>query len=161
MGEGAVLVGGVVQAEPAGVPEDLIVVVGGGVPHGHDVSRADRPAGDLGVRRGRAARVQRGGRPAQDLLHGGVDTRVAPLERLPLVGVPEGGSGAVLTGYGTRARERRAPEPSHRGTDVQASGARVPMEAAAEKYLRAHRESPAVTIWADVDAVGGGGGGAR
>ncbi|MFF4054727.1 dihydrolipoamide acetyltransferase family protein [Streptomyces sp. NPDC001708] len=73
----------------------------------------------------------------------------------PLLSVAEseGGSGAVLTGYGTRAPERWATAHGHRVEDVEASEVRVPMEAAAEKYLRAHRETPAVTIWADVDAT--------
>lgn len=40
-----------------------------------------------------------------------------------------------------------------RDGDVDASDIRVPMDAAAGKFLRAHREIPAVTIWADVDAT--------
>ncbi|MEU9166471.1 2-oxo acid dehydrogenase subunit E2 [Streptomyces sp. NPDC048420] len=63
----------------------------------------------------------------------------------------ESGSGAVLTGYGTGASERwSAPKVSRTGGR---SDVRVPMEAAAEKYLRSHRDTPAVTIWADVDAT--------
>ncbi|WUO43857.1 2-oxo acid dehydrogenase subunit E2 [Streptomyces sp. NBC_00285] len=66
----------------------------------------------------------------------------------------EYGSGAVLTGYGTRAPERRPPAHAGRDTAVDDSEVRVPMAAAAEKFLRAHRDIPAVTIWADVDATG-------
>jgi len=74
------------------------------------------------------------------------------------VAEPGSGSGAVLTGYGTGASERWSrPAPTMRepngveatGTD---HGTRVPMDAAAGKFLRAHRDTPSVTIWADVDA---------
>lgn len=64
----------------------------------------------------------------------------------------EAGSGAVLTGYGTSVAERRPTPVAPRAVDV--SGTRVRMDAAAEKFLRAHRDTPAVTIWADVDATG-------
>jgi pyruvate/2-oxoglutarate/acetoin dehydrogenase E1 component/pyruvate/2-oxoglutarate dehydrogenase complex dihydrolipoamide acyltransferase (E2) component len=83
---------------------------------------------------------------------------------------PGGRSGAVLTGYGTGGGPGlvRAATPSpYPGTDGRASegtafqgpeplrpGTRIPMDATAEKFLRAHRETPAVTIWADADATG-------
>ncbi|MFI6439356.1 2-oxo acid dehydrogenase subunit E2 [Streptomyces sp. NPDC050759] len=74
----------------------------------------------------------------------------------PLLSVaePDGASGAVLTGYGTGASERWSPSPVPRGGGVEASDARVPMGATAEKFLRSHRDTPSVTIWADVDATG-------
>nr|WSZ21047.1 2-oxo acid dehydrogenase subunit E2 [Streptomyces canus] len=74
----------------------------------------------------------------------------------PLLSVaePDGASGAVLTGYGTGASERRLPSPVRQAGGVEPSDARVPMPATAEKFLRAHRDTPSVTIWADVDATG-------
>jgi len=78
----------------------------------------------------------------------------------------DGGSGAVLTGYGTgkgpdlvrtatpgphrRTAENRAP----RGLEARQRGTRIPLDAVAEKFVRAHRDTPAVTIWADADATG-------
>jgi pyruvate/2-oxoglutarate dehydrogenase complex dihydrolipoamide acyltransferase (E2) component len=70
-------------------------------------------------------------------------------------------SGAVLTGYGTGgARGNLVPMPK-RGEPAQtgAQGAqqpaiRAPLGVAAEKFLRAHRDIPAVPIWADTDATG-------
>ncbi|MFH8659218.1 2-oxo acid dehydrogenase subunit E2 [Streptomyces afghaniensis] len=72
---------------------------------------------------------------------------------------PGTGSGAVLTGYGTGARsglvanQAGSPENGEPGTAHQ-PGIRIPLDAAAEKFLRAHRDTPAVTIWADADATG-------
>ena len=63
----------------------------------------------------------------------------------PLLTVAETGSGAVLTGYGTRAVSRRQAGPQ---------GTREPLDASAEKFVRSHRDTPAVTIWADTDATG-------
>jgi pyruvate/2-oxoglutarate dehydrogenase complex dihydrolipoamide acyltransferase (E2) component len=84
----------------------------------------------------------------------------------------EDGSGAVLTGYGTDVSRRRSlgavteagagaraagrDEANEAlGTDPTGSGAgiRVPLDATAEKFLRSHRDTPAVTIWADTDAT--------
>lgn len=74
----------------------------------------------------------------------------------PLLSVaePDGASGAVLTGYGTGASERWAPSHVLQVGEVEESDARVPLRASAEKFLRAHRDTPSVTIWADVDATG-------
>ncbi|TLS44247.1 transketolase [Streptomyces montanus] len=69
------------------------------------------------------------------------------------------GSGAVLTGYGTRGPQRSPLPAAREGEDRQTllspalSGTRIPMDATAEKFLRSHRDSPAVTIWADADAT--------
>ncbi|MFF5965056.1 2-oxo acid dehydrogenase subunit E2 [Streptomyces collinus] len=52
------------------------------------------------------------------------------------------GSGAVLTGYGTRPEAAEGP------------GRRTPLGPAARKYDRAHRDTPAVTIWLDTDVTG-------
>ncbi|MES5820829.1 dihydrolipoamide acetyltransferase family protein [Streptomyces sp. RG80] len=75
-------------------------------------------------------------------------------------------SGAVLTGYGTS--NRRVAQPSPRPTNKPAtadtaqkqdattgslsSATRTPLGAAAEKFVRGHRDTPAVTIWADTEA---------
>ncbi|MGW7206670.1 2-oxo acid dehydrogenase subunit E2 [Streptomyces sp. NPDC054837] len=75
-------------------------------------------------------------------------------------------SGAVLTGYGTS--NRRAAQPSPRPTNKPATAAaaqerdaaagpllpitRTPLGPAAEKFVRGHRDTPAVTIWADTEA---------
>ncbi|WNM36505.1 dihydrolipoamide acetyltransferase family protein [Streptomyces sp. Li-HN-5-11] len=92
--------------------------------------------------------------------------------------VCDDGSGAVLTGYGTSGTRRTVTMPSGRpagtgpgdaggvghtardpgaapagGTPASRPGTRVPLDATAEKYLRGHRETPAVTIWADTDAT--------
>nr|WP_254390614.1 dihydrolipoamide acetyltransferase family protein [Streptomyces sp. AC550_RSS872] len=79
---------------------------------------------------------------------------------------PTGRSGAVLTGYGTGSGVglgRTATPGSHprtggstapRWPEPRQPGTRIPMDAAAEKFLRAHRDTPAVTIWADADATG-------
>nr|WP_303715889.1 dihydrolipoamide acetyltransferase family protein [Kutzneria buriramensis]WKX16360.1 dihydrolipoamide acetyltransferase family protein [Kutzneria buriramensis] len=61
----------------------------------------------------------------------------------PLLTVAETGSGAVLTGYGT-ARAAKWGEPG---------GLRVPLGPAADKFVRGHRDTPTVTIWADTDAT--------
>nr|WP_319355173.1 dihydrolipoamide acetyltransferase family protein [Streptomyces turgidiscabies] len=80
---------------------------------------------------------------------------------------PENDSGAVLTGYGTggarRAMSNGAPtlvEQGSRGsqwsdaaTAAREPGLRIPLDAAAEKFVRGHRGTPAVTIWADADAT--------
>ncbi|KMS75293.1 transketolase [Streptomyces viridochromogenes] len=92
----------------------------------------------------------------------------------------EPASGAVLTGYGTTGARRssQAPSPAASGTSSPAPsgapsgafsqtssrasaaprqpdpGTRTPLDATAEKYLRGHRDTPAVTIWADADATG-------
>jgi pyruvate/2-oxoglutarate dehydrogenase complex dihydrolipoamide acyltransferase (E2) component len=62
---------------------------------------------------------------------------------------PEQGSGAVLTGYGTNATRWSPPTPAA----APRSDARIPLDATAEKYLRDHRDTPSVTIWADTDAT--------
>nr|WP_256122667.1 dihydrolipoamide acetyltransferase family protein [Streptomyces sp. LUP47B] len=74
----------------------------------------------------------------------------------PLLSVAgsEDASGAVLTGYGTGESERWSLSRARPVGGVEASDARVPMRASAEKFLRAHRDTPSVTIWADVDATG-------
>lgn len=64
------------------------------------------------------------------------------------------GSGAVLTGYGTR---RAAPRPDASGPPEKAGtdrSRRTRLAAAARTYERAHREIPAVTIWRDADVTG-------
>nr|WP_239157680.1 dihydrolipoamide acetyltransferase family protein [Streptomyces sp. SID13726] len=66
----------------------------------------------------------------------------------------ESGSGAVLTGYGTGVLERRPSPKAVQNKDIDGSDVRLPMDAAAQKFLRTHRGTPAVTIWADVDATG-------
>jgi len=45
------------------------------------------------------------------------------------------------------------PENSELGIPRR-PGIRIPLDKAAEKFLRAHRDTPAVTIWADADATG-------
>ncbi|MDO0915188.1 dihydrolipoamide acetyltransferase family protein [Streptomyces sp. DT2A-34] len=77
-----------------------------------------------------------------------------------------GGSGAVLTGYGTgagaglvrtatrRSHPRTGESTAPRRPEPRQPGTRIPMDAAAEKFVRAHRDTPAVTIWADADATG-------
>ncbi|MYT03339.1 transketolase [Streptomyces sp. SID5470] len=75
---------------------------------------------------------------------------------------PEAGSGAVLTGYGTgRARGGlvHTPKPSEAprtddGETDERPVTRVPLDAAAGKFLTTQRDVPAVTIWADADATG-------
>ncbi|MGW1715501.1 dihydrolipoamide acetyltransferase family protein [Streptomyces sp. NPDC002156] len=75
--------------------------------------------------------------------------------------VSEEDSGAVLTGYGTGGARRVtmngvAPtEETGIGATktVQEPGLRIPLDASAEKFVRAHRDTPAVTIWADADAT--------
>ncbi|MFY7563301.1 dihydrolipoamide acetyltransferase family protein [Streptomyces sp. WI04-05B] len=87
------------------------------------------------------------------------------------VAAPEGDSGAVLTGYGTGgarratsdgasaatveqgSRGRRGSRGSGTATAALRPGQRIPLDAAAEKFVRGHRDTPAVTIWADVDAT--------
>ncbi|MFE7275300.1 dihydrolipoamide acetyltransferase family protein [Streptomyces sp. NPDC057623] len=67
----------------------------------------------------------------------------------------EPGSGAVLTGYGTDGA-RRSSRPTPRafaGPRPSDPDTRTPLDTTAAKYLRAHRETPAVTIWADADAT--------
>ncbi|MFE9450305.1 dihydrolipoamide acetyltransferase family protein [Streptomyces sp. NPDC006739] len=59
------------------------------------------------------------------------------------------GSGAVLTGYGTSERPGRTPPA---GPAPAASATRIPWGPAAGKFVRGHRDTPAVTIWADTDA---------
>ena len=86
----------------------------------------------------------------------------------------EAGSGAVLTGYGTDAAQRWSRAAANGGGGTTRTGAgggttpvvdrhratgsggrtRVPLDAAAEKFVRGHRDTPAVTIWADTDATG-------
>ncbi|GAQ54823.1 transketolase [Streptomyces sp. LBUM 1476] len=57
----------------------------------------------------------------------------------------DAGSGAVLTGYGTG----RTPKGTTPNTP-----SRTPLNrATADKFLRAQRDTPAVTIWADTDAT--------
>lgn len=75
---------------------------------------------------------------------------------------PEAGSGAVLTGYGTGRAPGglvHTPKPSDapRTDDGEADErpvTRVPLDAAAGKFLTTQRDVPAVTIWADADATG-------
>ncbi|GAA2477069.1 2-oxo acid dehydrogenase subunit E2 [Streptomyces longisporus] len=85
----------------------------------------------------------------------------------PLLTVEESaaasGSGAVLTGYGTSGRAGRAANTT-RTTDAvhesygpvhaAASASRTPLGPSADKFVRGHRDTPAVTIWADTDAGG-------
>ncbi|KPI18988.1 Pyruvate dehydrogenase (acetyl-transferring), Dihydrolipoyllysine-residue acetyltransferase [Actinobacteria bacterium OK074] len=59
---------------------------------------------------------------------------------------PAPGSGAVLTGYGTGVRPVSLPDPV-------SAPRRAPLDPAADKFLRGHRDTPAVTIWADADAT--------
>lgn len=88
----------------------------------------------------------------------------------------EDGSGAVLTGYGTKAtgwspppsadatnNTRSSRSPSACATNETVSSPPVrrrsslrrphPLDAGAEKYLRGHRDTPSVTMWADADAT--------
>ena len=69
------------------------------------------------------------------------------------------GSGAVLTGYGTSARPVRRLSPrtatvpdADAPVDVERFTIRIPLGPAAEKFVRGHRDTPAVTIWADTEA---------
>ncbi|MFD3615454.1 2-oxo acid dehydrogenase subunit E2 [Streptomyces sp. NPDC058676] len=70
-------------------------------------------------------------------------------------------SGAVLTGYGTGASQRWSRTGGEAGTAVTETaeagiaepGIRTPLGPAAEKFVRGHRDTPAVTIWADADAT--------
>ncbi|MDQ0935444.1 dihydrolipoamide acetyltransferase family protein [Streptomyces turgidiscabies] len=86
---------------------------------------------------------------------------------------PEGDSGAVLTGYGTggagratrngvapaQSTSRNQPQnkPVNSGpgaaTADRQPGLRLPLDAVAEEFVRTHRDTPAVTIWADADAT--------
>ncbi len=90
---------------------------------------------------------------------------------------PEGDSGAVLTGYGTggaRRATRNGVAPAQHTSQNQPQsrpqnrpvnngpsaapadrqpGLRLPLDAVAEKFARTHRDTPAVTIWADADAT--------
>ncbi|MFJ4206085.1 2-oxo acid dehydrogenase subunit E2 [Streptomyces sviceus] len=86
----------------------------------------------------------------------------APLLSVVEAGSPEAGSGAVLTGYGTGGARRglvqtpkptEAPRTDDGGTDERPA-TRVPLDAAAGKFLTVQRDVPAVTIWADADATG-------
>ncbi|MFI7400359.1 2-oxo acid dehydrogenase subunit E2 [Streptomyces sp. NPDC049541] len=88
----------------------------------------------------------------------------------PLLTVQESaeasGSGAVLTGYGTSGRSGRQPSPcpaittgtadavdaSNHPARATASATRIPLGPSADKFVRGHRDTPAVTIWADTDA---------
>ncbi|WP_037884510.1 2-oxo acid dehydrogenase subunit E2 [Streptomyces sp. NRRL S-646] len=88
----------------------------------------------------------------------------------PLLTVQESaeasGSGAVLTGYGTSGRSGRQPSPRpaittgtadavHASNDparATTSAMRIPLGPSADKFVRGHRDTPAVTIWADTDA---------
>nr|WP_234312028.1 dihydrolipoamide acetyltransferase family protein [Streptomyces griseus] len=79
----------------------------------------------------------------------------APLLSVSEEGAPEraaenashGRSGAVLTGYGTNGS---ASYPAA----LTGGATRVPLDtAAADKFLRGHRDTPAVTIWTDADAT--------
>ncbi|NUP44276.1 MAG: transketolase, partial [Streptomyces sp.] len=88
----------------------------------------------------------------------------------PLLTVEESaaasGSGAVLTGYGTSGRSGRQPSArpaaatrsadavpgSYGPVRAAASATRTPLGASADKFVRGHRDTPAVTIWADTDA---------
>ncbi|MCD9875947.1 2-oxo acid dehydrogenase subunit E2 [Streptomyces sp. NR30] len=90
----------------------------------------------------------------------------------PLLTVEESaeasGSGAVLTGYGTSGRPGCKPSPRRTATTgtadavheqdapAPAPGAatRIPLGPSAGKFVRGHRDTPAVTIWADTDASG-------
>jgi len=62
-------------------------------------------------------------------------------------GAQSAGSGAVLTGYGTSGGPRCATRPGR-------PAIRVPLGPEAEKFVRGHRDTPAVTIWADTVADG-------
>jgi pyruvate/2-oxoglutarate/acetoin dehydrogenase E1 component/pyruvate/2-oxoglutarate dehydrogenase complex dihydrolipoamide acyltransferase (E2) component len=78
------------------------------------------------------------------------------------------GSGAVLTGYGTSGGPGRRPSARPTATTGTADAApepdgpasapgsdtRIPLGPAAGKFVRGHRDTPAVTIWADTDAGG-------
>ncbi|WSQ15841.1 2-oxo acid dehydrogenase subunit E2 [Streptomyces sp. NBC_01231] len=91
------------------------------------------------------------------------------------VTVTAAGSGAVLTGYGTNAAQRWSLAATNgvgggaragagggttpagdrrRATGAVGAQTRVPLDASAEKFVRGHRDTPAVTIWADTDATG-------
>jgi pyruvate/2-oxoglutarate/acetoin dehydrogenase E1 component/pyruvate/2-oxoglutarate dehydrogenase complex dihydrolipoamide acyltransferase (E2) component len=84
----------------------------------------------------------------------------APLLTVADTASEEPGSGAVLTGYGTNGARRSAqasPQQSSRASAAPRGTApddtRTPLDATADKYLRGHRDTPAVTIWADADAT--------
>ncbi|WP_338059335.1 dihydrolipoamide acetyltransferase family protein [Streptomyces coacervatus] len=73
------------------------------------------------------------------------------------------GSGAVLTGYGTSTRPGRRPSSRSATTagtacvadapaEVERSATGIPLGPAADKFVRGHRDTPAVTIWADTEA---------
>ncbi|MEV6943128.1 2-oxo acid dehydrogenase subunit E2 [Streptomyces sp. NPDC051172] len=85
----------------------------------------------------------------------------------PLLTVEESaeasGSGAVLTGYGTSGRAGRQPSARPAATTGSAdavhesygpvhAATRIPLGPSADKFVRGHRDTPAVTIWADTDA---------
>ncbi|NUR02825.1 MAG: 2-oxo acid dehydrogenase subunit E2 [Streptomyces sp.] len=82
----------------------------------------------------------------------------------PLLTVEEpaaaSGSGAVLTGYGTSGRAGRAAATTGGADAVHEShgpvhgATRIPLAPSADKFVRGHRDTPAVTIWADTDASG-------
>ncbi|UUU37379.1 2-oxo acid dehydrogenase subunit E2 [Streptomyces sp. CA-210063] len=63
-------------------------------------------------------------------------------------------SGAVLTGYGTGGARGSLVLTAEQPAGPQQPGMRAALDAAAAKFLRAHRDIPAVTIWADADATG-------
>jgi pyruvate/2-oxoglutarate/acetoin dehydrogenase E1 component/pyruvate/2-oxoglutarate dehydrogenase complex dihydrolipoamide acyltransferase (E2) component len=85
----------------------------------------------------------------------------APLLSVTEAG-PEAGSGAVLTGYGTGGARRglvQTPKPTGAprtddGETDERVVTRVPLDAAAGKFLTTQRDVPAVTIWADAEATG-------
>ncbi|MPY63823.1 transketolase [Streptomyces spongiae] len=86
----------------------------------------------------------------------------------PLLTVTESGSGAVLTGYGTSASQGWSRPTTTAGGSASGGGTatgggndeaksqvgtRVALDASAGKFVRGHRDTPAVTIWADADAT--------
>ena len=80
----------------------------------------------------------------------------------PLLTVEESaaasGSGAVLTGYGTSGRAGRpaamprSADAVHESYGPVHTATRMPLGPSADKFVRGHRDTPAVTIWADTDA---------
>ncbi|MGW2566249.1 2-oxo acid dehydrogenase subunit E2 [Streptomyces sp. NPDC001537] len=80
----------------------------------------------------------------------------------PLLTVEESaaaaGSGAVLTGYGTSGRAGRpvattgGGDAGHESHGPLHAATRIPLGSSADKFVRGHRDTPAVTIWADTDA---------
>ncbi|MDF3145195.1 MULTISPECIES: 2-oxo acid dehydrogenase subunit E2 [unclassified Streptomyces] len=90
----------------------------------------------------------------------------APLLTVTQPASEEPGSGAVLTGYGTNGARWSAPASTATATGsatatgtadtpIRPSGTdtRTQLDATADKYLRSHRDTPAVTIWADADVT--------